>query len=139
MLFTYALRRVLYRIPPSVGTVLFFLLFLLCYGIPNGFIGMFSFPLLRLPETLYQFKWLSIVGFRSNDFFSADYFPFLPWIFLYLFGYQLWRYLEQKQLDRFLYRRIPVLDFFGRHSLIIYMAHQPLLYGVCYLIFGNKS
>ena len=135
MLLTYALRKLLDRIKPLAGMIVFFLLFMLFYGIPNGFIGLFSCPLIHLPEALYQYKWLSIIGFQSKDFFSADYFPFLPWLFLYLFGYQLWRYLKDKQLDRFFYRRIPVLDFIGRHSLIIYMAHQPILYGICYFIF----
>lgn len=135
MLFTYALRKPLDRIKPLVGMIVFFLLFMLFYGISDGFIGLFSYPLIRLPEALYQFKWLSIIGFRSDDFFSADYFPFLQWIFLYLFGYQLWRFIKDKNLDRFFCRRIPVLDFIGRHSLIIYMVHQPILYGICYLIF----
>ena len=135
MLITYALRKALDRMAPSAGAAVFFMLFTLCYGIPYGFIGLFTFPLIQLPEVLYRFKWLSVIGFLSKDFHSADYFPILPWIFLFLFGYQLWRYLKQKQLDRVFLCRIPVLDFFGRHSLIIYMVHQPILYGVCWLIF----
>ena len=135
MLFTYAIRRLLDRMKPLIGVIVFFLLFMLFYGIPYGFIGLFSHPLIRLPEALYQFKWLAVLGFPSKDFFSADYFPFLQWIFLFLFGYQLWRLIEQKQLEKHFYRRIPVFDFIGRHSLIIYMAHQPVLYGACYLVF----
>lgn len=135
MLFTYALRKLLDRMKPAVGMIVFFLLFMLCYGIPEGYIGLFSFPLIQLPEALYQYQWLSVIGFRSGDFYSADYFPFLQWIFLYLFGYQFWRFLENRKLDRYCYRKIPILDFIGRHSLIIYMVHQPLLYGICYLFF----
>lgn len=135
MLFTTALRKWLDKLTPFVGMILSFLLFLLCYGIPDGFIGLFSYPLILLPEALYQYPWLSIFGFLSKDFFSADYFPILQWIFLYHFGYHLWRFLKAKGLDRFFCRKIPVLDFIGRHSLIIYLIHQPLLYGICYLIF----
>lgn len=136
MLLTTALRPLLDRMKPLVGMIVFFLLFTLCYGIPEGHIGIFSYPLIRLPEALYQYRWLSFIGFLSEDFLTMDYFPILQWIFLYLFGYQLWRFLKEKQLDRLFCRRIHVLDFIGRHSLIIYMVHQPIVYGICYLIFG---
>ena len=135
MLITFALRHELSRIKPIVGMAVFFILFMLFYGIPDRFIGVFSYPLIPLPDALYQYRWLSFLGFLSDDFFSADYFPLLRWIFLYLFGYQLWRFIAEKGYDRCFTKRIPVLDFIGRHSLIIYLIHQPVLYGVCYVIF----
>lgn len=135
MLLTFALRKALSRIPPIVGMIVFFLLFMLCYGIPYGYLGLFKLPLIRLPEGLYRFQWLAFFGFAPGDFSSADYFPFLQWIFLYLFGFMLWRWIRQKGLDRFFCKKIPVLDFIGRHSLIIYMAHQPVLYGICWVVF----
>ena len=135
MLITFALRRELRRIPPLVGMGIFLVLFMLCYGIPRGHIGLFSYPLITLPEALYQYRWLAFLGFAPDGFTSADYFPLLQWIFLYLFGFELWRWIAQKGLNRYFTRRIPVLDFIGRHSLIIYMAHQPLLYGICWLVF----
>ena len=101
-------------------------------------IGLFSYPLIRLPAALYQYKWLSVVGFLSGDYYSMDYFPILPWVFLFLFGYFLWRFIKEKGFDKVFYKKIPVLDFIGRHSLLIYMLHQPILYGICYLIMGQK-
>lgn len=137
MLLTTALKRPLDKIKPLVGMIVFLILFMLFYGIPYGYIGILGFPLVHLPEALYQYQWLSFAGFLSKDYYSSDYFPILQWIFLYLFGYQLWRFLKLKQLDRYFYRKIPVLDFIGRHSLIIYMLHQPILYGICYLFFSH--
>lgn len=136
MLITFALKKELSRINPYISAAIFLILFILCYGIPNGYIGLLSHPLIRLPDALYQFKWLAFLGFPSKDFFSADYFPLIPWIFLYLFGFELWRIIERRDHARFFRFKIPVLDFIGRHSLIIYMAHQPILYGICLLIFN---
>ena len=138
MLLTTALKPLLNKLKPIVGMIVFFLLFMLCYGIPDRHIGLFSYPLIHLPAALYQYKWLSVVGFLSSDYYSMDYFPILPWVFLFLFGYFLWRFITEKELDKYFYKKIPVLDFIGRHSLLIYMLHQPILYGICYLIMGTK-
>ena len=43
---------------------------------------------------------------------------------------------EKLGWERAFLRGVPVLDWFGRYSLWIYMIHQPLLMGVCFLIFG---
>ena len=136
MMITFALRRELNRIRPIVGMTVFFVLFMLFYGIPKGYLGLFSYPLIQLPDALYQYRWLAFLGFPCEGFFSSDYFPLLQWIFLYFFGYQLWRFLAEKHFDRFFTGKIPVLDWIGRHSLLIYMVHQPVLYAVCYLIFS---
>lgn len=138
MLLTTAIRPLLNKLKPIIGMIVFFVLFMLCYGIPNGHIGLFSYPLIRLPAALYQYKWLSVVGFLSGDYYSMDYFPILPWVFFFLFGYFLWRFIKEKGFDKVFYKKIPVLDFIGRHSLLIYMLHQPILYGICYLIMGQK-
>ena len=135
MLITYALRGVLNKVPAAPGAGISLLLFVLCYGIPSGYIGILTYPLIKLPAAIYNLKWLAFLGFPSNDFYSSDYFPLLPWIFLFIFGYLLWRVIKSKGLDRFLYKEIPVLGFIGRHSLFIYMVHQPVLYGICYIVF----
>lgn len=136
MLIAFALRHELSRMSPIVGMVLFLVLFMLCYGIPDGHIGLFSYPLIRLPEALYRYRWLAFLGFPPKNFYSADYFPLLQWIFLYLFGFELWRFILEKGWEKYFRKMIPVLDFIGRYSLVIYMAHQPVLYGICWIIFS---
>ena len=84
-------------------------------------------------------RFLYPLGLRSEDFYSADYWPLLPWAFLYLLGTQFGNSLlcdrEEKRE-----RKIPAaLTFPGRHSLAIYLLHQPLLFGLCYLIFSGKN
>lgn len=86
---------------------------------------------LRVP-----WKMLYPIGLRSADFFSADYWPVFPWIFLYLLGMALGSAVEQKRAHPLLQKRFPAaLTFAGRHSLCIYLLHQPVLYGICWLIF----
>lgn len=79
------------------------------------------------------------LGLIYEEFYSADYYPLLPWGMLFAIGVwfggklELWR--ERVPL---LQRKIrPILTFMGRHSLIIYLAHQPVLYGICWLIWGR--
>ena len=130
MMITYALREVLDRIPPAVGAAVSALLWVVLSGLPNRNILGFE-----LPDWLYGCKYLAFIGLPSEDFFSADYFPLLPWISMYFCGYFLWSCIEAKGGQRLFLRKIPVLDFIGRHSLMIYLLHQPVIYGICWLIF----
>ena len=73
--------------------------------------------------------WLFPLGLRRADFFSADYWPLVPWAFLYLLGAALSGYLPERAKEGV---RAPALTFLGRHSLVIYLVHQPVLYGICW-------
>ena len=100
------------------------------------YIGFFSLKLIDLPEFLYQFKYAAFIGFPNDSFRSSDYFPLIAWIFVYILGYFLWRIIKWFGKEDFFRRRVYALDFLGSHSLIIYMLHQPVLMGICFLIFG---
>ena len=91
----------------------------------------------RLPASLYRNLLTAYLGFPNPGFFSTDYFPLFPWFFLFLTGHFLHRLLEEKDLNQRLFSRgqVPVLNWMGRHSLIIYLLHQPVLYGLCLLFF----
>jgi uncharacterized membrane protein len=68
---------------------------------------------------------------RSNDFV-----PLFPWFGVVLAGVAFARLAEGRALPARLAavgRRVPPLLWAGRHSLAIYLLHQPLLYGVVYL------
>ena len=84
-------------------------------------------------------RFLYPFGLRAEGFFSADYWPLLPWGFLYLLGTQLGAALLRDRAAS-ARRRLPaVLSSPGRHSLVIYLVHQPLLYGLCFLLFSGKN
>ena len=137
MILVYALRAPLSRISPVPGSILSFGLFALTYGVPNGFLGLFDLQLLKLPDFLYSTPYLAFFGFPEASFRSSDYFPLLPWIFLFLSGWYLWRAIPKDARQRIFTKGCRPLDFFGRHSLLIYLIHQPLLFGICYLIFSR--
>ena len=137
ILVTFALRKVFLRIVPTVGAGISLPLFALLYGLPDGYIGFFGARIANLPAALYTSPWLAAFGLPSKGFYSADYFPILPWIFLYFCGFFLWRIIMEKGWDSFFLRRIPVFDRIGRYCFVIYMLHQPLIFGVCYIIFGH--
>ena len=84
-----------------------------------------------LPERLYSTDLLAVVGFPSPSFWSTDYFPLLPWFFLYCAGYFLWGLVDQSDRAKQLLKPgLRPLSFLGRHSLLIYLIHQPALMAV---------
>ena len=62
--------------------------------------------------------------------------PLLPWIFLFATGYFLYSFLQEKGLINRLFGKwkVPGINFLGKHSLIIYMIHQPICYVVAFLV-----
>ena len=84
-------------------------------------------------------NWLIPFGLPSQSFSSLDYFPLIPWFGVFLIGVALGKsvYASKKSL---LPWRIPrkFVNFAGRHSLIIYLVHQPVIMGVLYLLGRSK-
>ena len=82
------------------------------------------------------------VGIRMKSMpYMADYMPMIPWIGVFLIGCLAGRvcYAERKSLlparNKAASAITAPFEFIGRHSLIIYFAHQPIVYGILYLIF----
>lgn len=129
------MRPLLNKVPLAVGLIVMGALYLLTYGIPKGMLGIPGVLSFSLPTALYSTEFLFPIGFRSTDFFSADYFPLLPHIFLFFFGSFLGRLAAAGKFPKWSYKkRVPALSFVGRHALIIYILHQPVIYGVFLLV-----
>lgn len=102
-------------------------------GRPRLALGLFF--LLVIPDIIFQptliplSKWLHVV--------PLDYVPFYPYVGIVLLGI----YLESIGVNRIplarnlLTRPVAVL---GRHSLVIYLLHQPILFGTLLLIYHFK-
>lgn len=79
-------------------------------------------------------EWLFPLGLLAPGFSSLDYFPIFPWLAAPLIGLVLGEYVYGAR--RPVLERIPGFRLFlgsplarvGRHSLAIYLLHQPILY-----------
>ena len=125
------LDKVFRKIPAWAGLGGALLLFALTKNISRGSLGFEGLVLCQLPRWLYATDLLAVVGFPSPSFWSTDYFPLLPWFFLFCAGYFLWSLLDKSPRAKELLRPgLRPLSFLGRHSLVIYLIHQPALMAV---------
>lgn len=125
LLLATALKPLLERIPALPGAAVSLLIFLLTRNVQSRVIGLGGLVRCRLPDGLYSTNWLTLFGFPGPGFYSSDYFPILPWFFLYLTGLFLGRLLLARP-PKGLTKPVPGLSWVGRHSLLIYLIHQPV-------------
>ncbi len=85
---------------------------------------------------------LLFLGLYSRDVPSmADYLPMFPWFGMFLIGAGIGRIfyrtrktlLSEKHVSRLAKWGRP-LNFIGRHPLLIYAVHQPIILGILWLI-----
>lgn len=125
-LLAYGFRRLLERVPPRAGLAGSFLLFLLTRDVNAGYLGFEGARIFRFPDGPRNLA-TAYVGFPPAEFFSTDYFSLLPWCFLFLTGYFLFRLRRPEEPEG---RRVPLVTAMGRHSLLLYMLHQPVIYAL---------
>ena len=82
------------------------------------------------------------VGFEiAGSPWMADYMPLFPWLGVFLIGCVIGRMCYKDKKTLFVGRGKAMtaiarpVEFIGRHSLIIYLVHQPAVYAVLYLLF----
>lgn len=122
-------ERIAKRINAYVGFFIFIILFLLTKEISNGTLSVFGKTFLRIREDFYLNNFTAYLGFPTKDFASADYFPIFPWIFLYIAGYFMSIFAQKREWFKYLEKSIfKPIEWCGKHSLIIYMLHQPVVY-----------
>jgi uncharacterized membrane protein len=106
------------------------------YIAPVACVALFFLTKVWTDSMIVQTHWLWPFGFLYPGFSSADYFPLMPWLFLFLGGAGLGGRLTGGGGPGWLGAKVPpALTWPGRHSLLLYMVHQPILYGFCYFVF----
>jgi uncharacterized membrane protein len=90
----------------------------------------FSHPLFNQP-------WLNWFGLMTHKPITEDYVPLLPWIGVVLLGIHLGSWLPRSTSRirnwRGTCRACGVLSWAGRHSLLLYLVHQPVFLALLYL------
>ena len=106
----------------------------------NAIIGAF-FVLagLAMSGFVLPFPWLMPLGILGRGVYTFDYFPIFPWFGIVLIG--IWfgslfypggkRDFKIPEIDNAMAR---ALSFMGRHSLKIYLLHQPVTIGIMYAL-----
>lgn len=129
------LSRILKVIPMPVGFFLNVILFILTVPVTTGSIAIPYLWEMKLPAEWYMTDFLYPLGFIGSDFTSGDFFPLFPWLFLFFAGTFFGRLAVKKKLPKFTYKsHVKPLAFIGKHSLFIYLIHQPVIFGICTLV-----
>lgn len=148
MLLLLPIRKLLAKIPIPVGFCIGMIAFFVTREINNGYLGFEGIHLCKLPVRLYQMGYLmTYLGFTDWSFFSSDYFSLIPWIFLFIAGIFSGRAAKKcGVLDKLnelsdrsiiaIQRVLTPVTFLGKHSLWVYMLHQPILYVLVVLLPG---
>jgi len=122
---------VVFGILHLIGTALILAPFLYRLGyyglIPAG--GLILIAVFGLPAGPL---WLAWIGICPEDFYSVDYTPLIPWLSVFMIGLSTGRILFPSGYPRYSLKLpekpVRCLAFFGRHSLAIYLIHQPVLF-----------
>lgn len=137
-----ALSRLLRHVPLWLGLVVCAVGVVLTWHLPptpaagldpcGGYFGLTGIWELPLSAAVTAQTWLYPLGLAFGD--SADYFPLLPWMFVFFAGTFLGR-LADAAPEWMCRPHCRWLGAIGRNTLWIYVAHQPVLYGLIWLWF----
>lgn len=81
------------------------------------------------------YDYLFVFGIYSDKFFSSDYYPLIPWLGVFLSGLALGKelYSPKKSIFKYTLRNNPISGA-GKHTLLYYLIHQPIIIGILYII-----
>jgi uncharacterized membrane protein len=101
---------------------------------------IFIFSGFFLAQFTVSYPWLLWLGLKPVEFVTVDYFPLLPWLGVVSLGifagktlypnYERSFHLPELSKNPF----AGIFSFLGRHSLLIYLIHQPILIVILYLM-----
>ena len=133
MILYYLLRKAVSKAPAALCSVFALAAFFFTRGLSSGSI---FFGKIRVPGNLYFTNVLAPLGLPAPNFYSADYFPLIPWFFLFLFGCFIGKYFKERKIPDFMMKKhSSLLCKIGSNTLVIYILHQPVIYAVLWVLF----
>jgi uncharacterized membrane protein len=130
------IKPVISKIPKFTGVILNILLAILSWNLYERRISFLGFKLFDIPDDIMNGGLSYLLGLKiKNITISSDYYPLLPWITFFFLGFYLIEYIEKEPVKRFFAKkRCAFLAKTGTLSLWIYLIHQPIIYGILYLV-----
>lgn len=120
------------KVNKLAGFVIMLVLFFVTFNIYDTDIAAI------LGNGVYEGAWkylLFFTGFNTRCY-SADYYPLMPWLFMFFAGAFAGRGIKERKLPKIFYGNYcPPLTWIGRNTLWIYLIHQPIIYGALYFFF----
>lgn len=92
-------------------------------------------------DTYYvENPYLFMLGLHTETFSAGDYFPIFPYLGYFMIGVVLGKTVYKKKESLFpkVNENLPpirFLSFCGRQSFLIYLLHQPIVYGLCMAVY----
>lgn len=125
-----------------IGIATMLLLVFRNLGAANLLFGIiFVLTGIYLQSVAVHYPWLLWLGLAPENFYTFDYFPIFPWLGLMLIGVFTGNKLYANGKRKF---RMPkeqkaakLLVLIGRHSLAVYLLHQPILMAILYVLGYN--
>ena len=116
------------------AAALLFVAFIALLGLSDATIGIGPWRL-GLPQELTSVEGLAWLGLPSPSFSSGDYYPLLPYLLIYLCGAAMGARWKQRGYPSWaIAANLAPLNFVGRHALLVYVVHQPVILGACALL-----
>lgn len=130
-------KMVIFGILHLIGTAYLLAPLLLRLGRVTAWAGLLLL-VLRLPLRTYRpsWRWLLPLGVEPLGHITVDYFPLVPWLGTILLGIAVGRSLypapgvTRLRLPAEPPRSLRPFIWAGRRALLLYLIHQPILFGI---------
>jgi uncharacterized membrane protein len=120
-----------------IGTALLLLPFCVRLKEANALLGIGIIALWQVVRHLrVQTVFLLPLGIKWDGFRSMDFYPLIPWFGIILIGYAIgyFVYVRHTRQPQPMSAAAHALTWPGRHSLLVYMVHQPVVLAILWIL-----